>query len=323
VIQRILVPLDGSALAEEALPHALALTDVFRSQVILLRVVEADSEKSAMVDAVRWRTLRSESAAYLDGIKQRLRESNVDFKTVVADGRPADEILRAVSEHSANLIVLTSHGHRGVDAFEFGPTLHQVISAASVSILLVRPTNESAVVAQPARYRKILVPLDGSRRAEWALGLAASIASSHHAKLLMLHVVQVPEMPRAFPLNPEEERITRELIEVNRHAAEAYLSLQESQLCSCQNCERHLQVSTRVPQAIQEFAGKEDADLLVLSAHGYSGDQQWLYGGVAGSLIAHCKIPLLIFQDAACLEIKDAGAGGRNSAIRGVRQPDE
>lgn len=303
VIRHILVPLDGSVLAEGALPQAIAVAKAFSADITLLRIVEtgveAGFEGRRPVDAVEWRSRQAEARAYLIEIKQRLRSTNLEVGTIVAEGSASQEILRCSRQQNADLIILTSHGHQGADEFDFGPTLHQVISAASVSIMLVRPADERITSPEASPYRRILVPLDGSRRAEWALCLASTVASFHNATLLLAHVVQVPEMARAFSLGPEEEQVARRLVELNRAAAESYLAQQKSQLSLGDNCEYYLEISRRVPRAIQELAEKQQVDLVVLSAHGYSGDRQWLYGGVAGSLISHCRIPLLVLQDVA------------------------
>lgn len=297
MIQHILVPLDGSVLAEGALPQAIAVAKAFSADLTLLHIVETGYEGRRPVDAVEWRSRRAEAQAYLVEIKQRLRSAQLNVKTVVAEGKASEEILGCCRQHEVDLVVLTSHGHQGIDEFDFGPTLHQVISAASVSIMLARPAEERITSPEASPYRRILVPLDGSRRAEWALSLAATIASTHNASLLLAHVVQVPEMARGFPLGQEEEEVAQKLVELNRAAAESYLSQQKNQLSLGEKCEYFLEVSRRVPKAIQELAEKKEVDLVVLSAHGYTGDRQWLYGGVAGSLISHCRIPLLVLQD--------------------------
>jgi len=286
-------------MAEGALPQAIAIAKAFSADLVLLHVVERGYEEHGPVDAVEWRTRRAEAQAYLVEIKQRLRPTGLEVKTMVAEGKASEEILRCSREHEADLIVLTSHGHQGTGKFDFGPTLHQVISAASISIMLVRPAQERMTFPEATPYRRILVPLDGSRRAEWALCLAATVASYHNATLLIAHVVQVPEMARGFPLGPEEEEVAQRLIDLNRAAAESYLDQQKSQLSLGDNCECHLEISGRIPRAIQNLAERQEVDLVVLSAHGYSGDREWLYGGVARSLISHCKTPLLVLQDAA------------------------
>lgn len=320
MIAKILVPLDGSALAEQVLDLAVGVATAFDAEIIVLRVVETDGS-GGYQDGTHWRFLHAEAQAYVNGVRQRLVERGVKAPAaLVQEGNPAERILRCSKELGADLIVLGSHGHAHHRIFSLGTTIQQVVYAADVSVMIV-PVHvlEERRADQPP-LRRILVPVDGSQRAECALCCARTIASAVGATLHVLHVVPVPEMARRFPPTPRDEALRQELIDRNREAARDYLDSIEARLRSDGlQVQPHLLVSSHVSQTIQRIVGEQDIDLLIGSAHGHSGHGEWPYGGIAGSLIAHSEVPLLVFQDLAyeqtepepCRETDDKGLAER------------
>jgi len=302
MIRRILVPLDGSSLAEGALSHAIAISRAFGAEIVLLRVLETDWRASdAFVDSVDWRMGRAEAVAYLDRLTAGMRAEGLRAQRVVTEGRAAESIVEFAHDHGIDLIALCSHGQGGLSEFHLSSTTQKVIERAGVSICLVPATRGGPADRQALQYRTVLVPVDCSHRAEWALSLAATVARAHRSELLMIHVVPVPEMTRRMPLDPEDAGLARRVVESNRKAAEAYLEDMRAELSAPALAVRSLVVvATQVAQAVQRVAEDEQADLMVLSAHGCSGGERWPYGSVAGSLLLYGTTPLVVFQDLPC-----------------------
>lgn len=298
MFRRILVPLDGSPLAECALRQAAALALPYGARLLLLRVVDSRQQANGVLkDNAYWRSARAEASAYLLGLEARLRDlAALDVHTITAEGDPAARILACAREQAADLVVLSTHGQGGSVGLPFGRVAQGVLAAAERSVLTVHPGDDDPLPAlQP--YRKIMVPLDGSPRSEGALCLAASIAAAYRAALLMVHVVPVPEMTRRY-LARREGEVAERMVELNLKAARSYLAEMETLLSVTRAAvQSRLVVSSRVARVVQDLAEAESVDLLLLSAHGYSHEGHWLYGGVAGSLLAHSRLPLLVFQD--------------------------
>lgn len=294
MIDRILVPLDGSRLAEAALPQAAALADVFGAAIVLLRVVEPPSGDMQRA-TFTWRLLRAEAEAYLDEIRMRIGTGGRTIELRVAEGRVAEEILRSSRGEGVDLMVLSSHGQGSGSAFAFGETARQVMSAAPVSLLIVRPESDDVALVP---YRRIAVALDGSQRAEWALCLAAAVAAAHGAELHAVHVVQIPEMARRVQPSDEESALRERVVQANRSAAEQYMASVRGRFGDCvASIKIHIVTAGSIPRKIRDVVEQLGVDLLVLSAHGYSGDERWLYGGTTDSLLAHSPVPLLVLQD--------------------------
>lgn len=148
------------------------------------------------------------------------------------------------------------------------------------------------------RYRKVFVALDGSMRAEWVLPVALKLISDQPAKLVLTHVVPRPEMPSSLPLTNEEVDIVNRFVEHNLRESEKYLE----QLCSHLHAGlfdilNDVVVCDNPIDALHDLVEQENADLLILSAHGYSGGSRRPYGSVTMSFIAYGTTPLLILQD--------------------------
>lgn len=151
MFKHILVPLDGSQIAEQALPHAEELAKTFGSRLTIISVVEpyviALPTTPAPVPAYNIDTdmdaLVAERDDYLQMIKKEAADRGVDVEIALRRGRPADEILHFAKENQASLIIMTTHGRSGIRRFIYGSVAERVLHSTEVPILLVR-TKEPA-----------------------------------------------------------------------------------------------------------------------------------------------------------------------------------
>lgn len=298
-MQRILVPLDGSKLAESALVHAAAVARTFSADTILLTVADAlTDDADPFADPFQWHLRRQEAAAYLEAAAGTLRAREISVVTSVSDGAPADAIHRAVAEHDAELVIMTSHGRGGPTDFALSGTIQKVVIAGKTSVLVVR--TRSLANAFPERYECVLAPVDGSPRSEWALHLAARIAQAHRAELVICHVVRVPVTARPIPVTDTEQALMADLVRTSRGAVEEYIAGLKRQLESDSlDVKVRIEESFSIAPTIDRIALDLKADLVVLCAHG-SGcldDPAWRYGSVSASLLAYGSTPLMVCQD--------------------------
>ncbi|MEX2530885.1 MAG: universal stress protein [Gemmatimonadota bacterium] len=298
MIDRILLPLDGSEQAEQGLPYAVALHRAFGSQVILFRVVEGNSDRPGLFsESMGWRLAEVEGRSYLDRVARRMEEVGVEPTTDVVSGNPSEEILSAIRRWDTDLVILSSHGEGRAESFPCGGTTSKVIASADSSFLVVRDGG-SMVALDEVPIRRVVVPLDGSIRGTWALNLAAALAQANSAELLLLHVVARPEFLQGPGAPGESERLAERLVEVNRKAAQSFLDDKRRQLSVRDpKVKTRVAVAGSVPRAIQRLASREGGSLLVLCAHGHSAGSGWTYGGVASTLLSHGSGPVLVFQD--------------------------
>jgi nucleotide-binding universal stress UspA family protein len=197
MFETIVVPLDGSSLAEGALVTAVDVCRRMRSKLVLVRVHRPP--EMAITRAYEWdRETRRREQEYLETIIGRLRDRfDVKAESLVLDGRAADAIADAAEARPASLIVMTSHGRTGFNRAWIGSVADAIVRRVSTHVLLVRGAKPDRDAAENHPNR-IVVPLDGSAAARESLPSASALASAFDATLELVRVVtpsDVPEVP--------------------------------------------------------------------------------------------------------------------------------
>jgi len=296
----ILVPLDGSLLAECVLPHAIAIAQAFNARIILLRVLEKNrSNGSAQIfDLLNWQIKKTEAKLYLEKISARLAKSQLRIDATVLEGLMAESITEFAQSQGVNLIILSSHGRSGVSQWGISSVAQKIILGSPTSVLIVRAHQPAVSELKEQSYRQILVPLDGSQRAEYALPLITLLARFHKSRTHILHVVKTPEMARRMPPTQEDVDLSNRIVKLNREEAVQYLEQVKSRShLDGIDVQTHLITSDNAAVALHELVEQEHIDMVALNAHGYSGNNQWPYGSMVINLILYGTVPLLIVQD--------------------------
>jgi len=307
MLDQIVVPLDGSALAECVLRHVVGLANAFHARVTLVRVVESgeDPTASGAVDPVAWHMLRAVSASYLTDVAGKLARWGVEAEVARLEGRASERIIAYADERDVDLVVLSSHGMSGLSGWNVCGVVHKVISRVRSSVMVV-PAYRQEGQAEQISYRQVMVPLDGSQRAELVVPIAVSLAEAHDCKLLLTHVVRKPEIARHIPLTQEETELAARLTARNQEVMSAHLDGLAARLPV--DTESLVLVADDVALALHEVVDRQQVDLVVLSAHGYSGARRFLHGSVASSFIHYGQTPLLVLQDLAKHEVLPSAA---------------
>jgi nucleotide-binding universal stress UspA family protein len=297
MFKRVLIPLDGSSLAESVLPHIAALVKAGEAEVTLMRVLDpfnaADSPSS--VDPLEWQIRKAEADNYLKDISLRLSEAGIQNNTITLEGKAAETVIEFAHEQKVDLIVMSSHGQSGISGWNVSSVVQKIILRVRTSVMIVRAYQPVEEKVDSLRYQKMMVPLDCSSRAEFVLPVVSRLARAHQSEVVVLHVVRQPEMPRRTPLAPEDIDLLNRFVERNKQEAEKYLADLSGRVEA--NVQTRLLVSENIISTLHSQMEKEGGDLVVLSAHGYSGDTRWPYGSVVISFLAYGKTPILVLQD--------------------------
>ena len=291
---RILVPLDGSTLAEQAMGHALAISNVFSAELLLLRVVTETAGTPR--DCVDWQLQQRQATAYLHQVAERLRAVGVRVRASVDQGHPAEVITRFCRDQNVDLIVLCRFGHGGVTDFGRGSIAQKIVAGAPASVLLVGPTPNTDPAGLSVPYRRVLVPVDGTPSSEWAVSMGAMIAQPNNAELLMVHAVERPELPARMPITQDIRELSERMHSCIRGEALRRLGELKAQLPANLNITTKVLTTGDIAGALHATAEAADADLIVLTAHSKPGEHNWRYGSVCESLLNHTMRPMLVFQ---------------------------
>jgi nucleotide-binding universal stress UspA family protein len=302
MLDSILVPLDGSLLAECVLPHTVAIARAFDAKIMLLRVLDKNQahESAQLFDLLNWQITKTEAKLYLEKASARLQKSELLTHELVLEGLVAESITEFAHSQHMKLIVLSSHGHTGLSQWGISSITQKIIFSAPTSVLIVRArqpeVNELELKEQP--FGQILVPLDGSWRAENVLPIITALARFHKSQIHIAHIVKTPEMARHMPLEREDIELSNRVVARNREEAVRYLDQMRSHSPLADiSLKTHLLTSDNAAAALHDLVDREHIDLVALSAHGYSGNNQWPYGSMVNNFILYSKVPLLIVQD--------------------------
>ncbi len=298
MFEHILLPLDGSTLAEGVLPHAVALAQAFHSRLTLLQVVfvRKNNHQRGMVNPMDWQIQKSEAEAYLKTVQERLADVSVESEVRVVEGNPAQQIIDFARDEDVKLILMSSHGRGGLSEWNINSVVQKVLYRAFIPVMIVRSYRASAEPLTGLTYDRILLPLDGSKRAECSLPIAKSIGSAQDAKMLLTHIVVEPLLPKQTPLGEEDRKLIRRLIDININEAERYFASLQDQFDG-EDFQTLIEISSKPTAALHDIVDREEIDLVILSAHGYSGENRWPYGNITLNFISYGTTPLIIIQD--------------------------
>jgi nucleotide-binding universal stress UspA family protein len=305
--KRILVPLDGSELAEVALPYSEELAEKLDSEIILVNVRSHGEDP----DNPEHRVYLSKTAAT---IEQNIRKSHdllpgqkikVDSAIIGSPGlltHAAEEILDYAEQENVSLIVMATHGRTGIKRWALGSTTDKVVRAAKCPVLIIRASMDTP---DKIKLDRLLVTLDESRESETVLPHIESLASKLKAKVTLLHVVVPPYhiypttegagyyVGGAIVKVPYSEAELRPL----KEGAREYLQKVSHKL-SGQGIEADYEVRTGpAGEKIIEAAEESGVDLVAMSTHGESGLSRWEHGSIADKVLHAGSTPLLLVRE--------------------------
>ena len=291
MFKHILVPLDGSKLAEAALPAAISLAGALKAPVTLLHIIEQDAP--AEVHHERHLTDAAEAEKYLKGVARRFKiRAETHVHTAPVADVTASIVHHAADELLPDLIILTSHGNSGMHDLFFGNIAQQVAATGGTPVLLLKPAQPPA----PFALRRILVPLDNESVHDAVLPTARALAKACGAQLDLLCVIPTRGTDSG------EHAAAGTLLPMT---AAAYLDIAEE--IAQEHFQAHLDEFEKagIPATaeiargdpapvIAKTAERLDADLILFGTHGKSGFEAFWNRSVTAAVAHRTKIPLLL-----------------------------
>ena len=304
--RRILVPLDGSSLAERALPFACRLAAQHGAEVVLARVVEpaggapvAAGEHSAIGAA----------QLYLEDIASRL-PLRQPIQTAVYYGDPLEGILDEIQLRRPDLVVMATHGRTGLRVV-LGSVADAVARRSPAPVLLIPPAGTRAWGPNElgsGRPLTVLAPLDGSPLAEASLSAIEQLAHGADVRVTLYGVVQL--VPTLYYVNGEAGQMQDAGAEID--ALETYLTRQAMRLSHVADVRTQVEFGAPA-RRIAEHARAFDVDLVVMATHGRGGLSRLLLGSVATSVLHRLEVPLLLVRPGGLAERAAEARAGHHS----------
>lgn len=299
MMKRILVPLDGSALAERALPSAAALAQATGAALVLLRVVGPQGVYGVTLahPLSEYEVTRLRDAeAYLTSVARAWVAQGLTVEPVALAGQPVETIVAEAARRRVDLLVLTTHGWTGLGRWEYGSVVEGVLARTSAPVLLIRSWTRPEALAPPRLHTRILVPLDGTPFAEAALPIADTLATALVSDLVLLRTTPPRDAP---PASDQEASLTAEPNgDDQRAAAERYLRHQAGRFALGGYLPRCDVQGGEPAEAIVAACREHQVGLVVMATHGVADLDHLLLGSVAARVLRYGDVPLLLVRPA-------------------------
>ncbi len=305
MLNHLLVVLETDKEDNDVLAHAMGVARASGARITLLRLLDQSTHKSHFVDPLDWHLRKLEAELTLKKLGQKLRKTRVAVHTEVLENTRTRDLLHYAQAQAVDLIILVKQTER------ISELIHNLIKRTTIPVLILLAAGRHAQL--PLSYRKLLVPLDGSQRAEYALSLAAQLAQIYNAQIVVAHVLHKPDMPRSTTPSIADQALSNEIVENNRNEATPYLKRIAARLPGM--VEIRLLISDNVAVTLANLAEQEEIDLIVLGAHGYSGSPQQPYGNIANSIMTYSRKPVLVVQDLPEAQVAQTAAGRRSGKL--------
>jgi nucleotide-binding universal stress UspA family protein len=290
-MRTILVPLDGSQLAEKALGYAEYLVKASSAELVLCRMLPVDIMQPAADDLA----MADEARAYLRRVASRLEERGCTVTTLTDWGGAAGGILEHVRGRQVDLVVMSTHGRSAPGRWLYGSVADEVMRGSPVPVVLIPAAVTIPAATSGFGLKRILVPLDGSDRSETALLPAIGVATTLGAEILLLAVVPFPP----YSLYDDGTAMVAFEPEIELADSDRYLADIASRVQAA-----GIKVKTRAllanpAFAIAEVAAEEQADAIAMATHGRTGMARMVLGSVAMGTLQRTSVPLILVGPAA------------------------
>jgi len=293
--EKILVALDGSELAQVALPYAEELAGKMASEVTLAHVVQPPERGTGNLRKTYLEWIAQLTKQLAERYTQAAGAKGIKVKTTILTGDPPDRIVRYADKEDISLIIMSTHGLTGIRRWALGSTAREVARATARPIMLIRARGAIHDVRKKGILKKVLVPLDGSKEAEAVVPYIEELAAKLGAEVVLLLVVPMGYHTLTaegyeYAVYPENQMAS------DKAFAKDYLD----KVCARLKKSGVVAISEvkfgPTADEIIDFADKTGADLVAMSTHGRSGIGRWVFGSVAERVLHDGHTPLLLVR---------------------------
>jgi nucleotide-binding universal stress UspA family protein len=300
---KILVPLDGSEVAECVLPHVQALASGSNNAVVSFIYVVAPLD-TPMIDTKYKNKIEAEAKkAAGDYLKKLISRSGLKEKATanVVIGKVADTIADYAYKNKLDLIVMATHGRSGVSRWFYGSVADKVVHEAKTPVWLVKADSCHKASYALNRKLRILIPLDGSEVAESVLKQLREINKQfpkNKQDIILTRVCEIFSPPVGYP--PPLSMSWEESLAYEKKRCMAicqdYLSRIQDKLTAS-----GIKTRTEVPEGnpaevLIDYINKNSIDLVILSTHGRTGFSKWAFGSIAEKVLKGSESPVLLIR---------------------------
>ena len=291
MFQRILVPLDGSKLAEQVFPHVAELAKAFGSEVVLVAVCEPEEKDYGHA----CRLYINNEAKQLSGAMEK--GLAVTIKAEVLVGKPAKQILDYVEENDIDLIIISSHGRSGLTPRSLGSTVNKLLHRASVPLIIVRAEEILLESAKSELLKRILIPLDGTEENAVILPYVVELTRKLDSEVILIQVIEPGHHVHTIMGLDYIPFKDRDMDSMNTKARKYLNEVSEQFVATKATIRSEVRVGDPAKE-ILKCASETDSRLIALASHMHSGIEAWFYGSVTHKILHAGSQSILLVSSA-------------------------
>ena len=283
MFDKLLFPTDGSDGAAAVFDHVLDVAEAHDATVHVLNVADTTRESVTQVQGRVVDALEQAGAETVREAATRASDRGVPTVTEVLQGEPYRTIVDYAETYDVDLVIMPTHGRRGLERFLLGSTTERVVRRSEAPVLTIRP-DDDVTVRYP--YRRILVPTDGSDPASAALDVGLGVADAASAAVHLLSVVDVTSLGVDVRADLQTAALEESAHEIVDRAAERATADGFEPTTA-------VEFGGSVTRVIRSYVTANDVDLVVVGTHGRTGFDRYVLGSVAEGLVRTAPVPVL------------------------------
>jgi nucleotide-binding universal stress UspA family protein len=293
--KKILVPLDGSELAQLTMPFAEKIAGCLGSQIMLLYVSESLEDSRNPEHQSYLQKMTKVAKADIKQYTDKLKRKRIKVESAILVGDPASEIVDYAQKEDFSLIVMSTHGHSGIKRWALGSVADRVLRGTEKPLVLVRARQVSPDTIAKSIFGKIMVTLDGSRESEAVIPYIEELAGGVEAKIVLLHVIE-PSYRFSTAGGFKYEGYSDKKKKSMKAFYDNYLKGIAASLRR-RGIDATYQVKFgEVAEVIIKFADETGADFIAMTTHGRSGIKRWALGSTADKVLQSGNTSLFLVK---------------------------
>jgi nucleotide-binding universal stress UspA family protein len=281
---KILVPLDGSELAQLAIPFAEKIAGRLGSRIMFIYVSESAEDSHNPEHQLYLQRMTKVAKAGIKKYIDKLKRKRIKVESAILVGDPASEIVDYAQKEDFSLIIMSTHGHSGIKRWALGSVADRVLRGTEKPLVLVRAKQVSPDTIEKSIFGKIIVTLDGSRESEAVIPYIEELACGVEAKVVLLHVIEPSYRFRAaggFEYRGYSDKKKKAMkVFYNDYLGGIATKFEQRGIGA-----KYQVIFGDVAEVIMDFADKTGADFIAMTTHGRSGIKRWALGSTADKVL--------------------------------------
>ncbi len=288
--KKIIVPLDGSELAEVVLPFAEEDVGRTGSELILISVRELNDNRSPRMLQSYLEKIAETAKINAEKYQKNPGGASINVRWEILNGNPAEEIITFANKEEDSRVIMATHGQSGFTRWALGSVADKVAMVINRPITLIRAKGSRPAVHERGFFNKILAPLDGSKESEATIPHVEELARGMEADVTLLHMLKLESLIVNYGAIEEVESL--------KASTKDYMEKLTSSMQNKGISTKYVMIETRgdVADEINNYTAQNYIDLIVMATHGRSGPSRWVLGSVTNKVLHEGNTPIMLIR---------------------------